>query len=150
MPTVQSQTARLSVGLIDFTQRAITPATPVKELIEAIACVRLFKCPHFRRWRIQATEPFTVGTAGLPYVLMYVGGGYVEFGGANYGMTKGMVMLLPGAVGACCFRPESEVTLLEITVTFLAMKSVIALDLDGTLAESKSPLDVPPAMVHAA
>ena len=55
-------------------------------------------------------------------------------------MKKGTVILLPAAVGACRFRPDGSITLLEIAMRS-TMKKLAVFDLDGTLAESKSPLD---------
>ena len=61
--------------------------------------------------------PFSVGAADEPRVLVCLdGSGNIEHNGADFTMEKGAVMLLPAAVGACRFRPEGPVTLLEIAV----------------------------------
>jgi mannose-6-phosphate isomerase len=44
------------------------------------------------------------------------GVGNIEHDGAEFTMEKGEVILLPAAVGACRFRPEGPVTLLDIAV----------------------------------
>jgi mannose-6-phosphate isomerase len=106
-----------ALACIDFTQGAIGPVVPISQLAWPFVREQIFNCPHFRLWRILATEPLTVGIAGAPHILVCVaGGGDVRSRGVDYRMTKGTVMLLPAAVGACCFRPESNVTLLEIAI----------------------------------
>lgn len=106
-----------ALACIDFTRGAVVPVIPISELVEPVVREQLFKCSYFRLWRIQGQEPFTVGISGAPHVLVCVGGGGdVDFRGVHYGMTKGTVMLLPAAVGACCFRPGPDVTLLEIAI----------------------------------
>jgi len=78
---------------------------------------QLFDGPHFRLWRLQGAAPFAVGVADEPRVLVCLDGiGNLEYDGADFTMDKGAVMLLPAAVGACRFRPERPVTLLEIAV----------------------------------
>jgi mannose-6-phosphate isomerase len=72
---------------------------------------------HFRLWRLQGAAPFIVGAADEPRVLVCLEGvGNLEYDGAEFAMEKGAVVLLPAAVGACRFRPERSVTLLEIAV----------------------------------
>jgi mannose-6-phosphate isomerase len=44
------------------------------------------------------------------------GVGNLEFDGAEFAMENGAVVLLPAAVGACRFRPERPVTLLDIAI----------------------------------
>jgi mannose-6-phosphate isomerase len=106
-----------ALACIDFAQGTIVPIVPISQLVEPFVREQLFNCPHFRLWRIRGTEPLTVGIAGAPHVLVCVdGGGDVNFRGVNYRMTKGTVMLLPAAVGACRFQPEPDVTLLEIAI----------------------------------
>ncbi len=74
-----------------------------------------FDNAHFRLWRIESAAPFTVGAAGQPRALVCVdGAGHVEYGGADYAMTRGAVTLLPASLGVCRFAPDGPVELLEI------------------------------------
>jgi mannose-6-phosphate isomerase len=76
---------------------------------------RLFHCEEFALWRVYARDPFTVGAAGLPRVLVCIdGAGHVEHGGAASAASRGDVLLLPAVLGTCVFRPTGAVTLLEI------------------------------------
>ena len=60
---------------------------------------------------------FTVGAAGVPRLLVCIGGGgQIEHGAATYAVAKGDVFLLPAMIGACTFRPRSAVNLLEIAL----------------------------------
>jgi mannose-6-phosphate isomerase len=78
---------------------------------------RVVDCPHFRLWRLQGAAPFTVGATNAPRILVGIDGhGNVEHDGADFILEKGDVMLLPAAVGACRFRPEGAVTVLEIAI----------------------------------
>jgi mannose-6-phosphate isomerase len=78
---------------------------------------RLFDGSHFQLWRLQGEAPFVVGAADEPRVLVCLeGAGNLEHDGADFTMEKGAVVLLPAAVGACRFRPEGPVTLLNIAV----------------------------------
>jgi len=53
----------------------------------------------------------------VPRVLVCTGGtGRIEHGGDTYAVRKGEVWLLPAVVGACTFRPSSEVNLLEVAI----------------------------------
>ena len=75
---------------------------------------RLFDCGHFRLWRLRGQSPFAVGAAGAPRVLVCIEGtGRLEHGGETYAAGKGDVVLLPAVVGACVFRPDGPVVLLE-------------------------------------
>jgi mannose-6-phosphate isomerase len=106
-----------ALACIDFAQGTVTPVVPVPETAEPIMRERLFDSPHFRMWRIQAAVPFTLGSSRTPHVLVCIdGAGCVQFGGAAFEMTKGTVILLPAALGVCCFQPEHNVTMLDITV----------------------------------
>jgi mannose-6-phosphate isomerase len=114
--TLQTEQA---LACIDYAQGAIVPVRPVLEIVDPVAREQLFNCPQFRLWRLQGARPFRVGMEGLPHVLVCIDGvGYVEFNGAHFGMIKGTVFLLPAAVGACTFRPEQNVTLLEIAIPY--------------------------------
>ncbi|MGD0430032.1 MAG: type I phosphomannose isomerase catalytic subunit [Acetobacteraceae bacterium] len=106
-----------ALACIDYAQGAITPVIPLPEIAQPVAREQLFNCPQFRLWRLQGATPFRVGMEGSPHVLVCIEGvGNIEFNGANFGMVKGTVVLLPAAVGACTFTPQRNVTLLEIAI----------------------------------
>jgi mannose-6-phosphate isomerase len=106
-----------ALDCIDFAQGAVGPVVPVQEISLPFVREQLFDCQHFRLWRLRGGAPFTVGIANAPHVLVCIGGsGNIEFSGLDYAMTKGTVILLPAEVGACSFRPEQDVTLLEIAI----------------------------------
>jgi mannose-6-phosphate isomerase len=109
-----------ALACIDYAQGAVEPVIPLPETAQPVAREQLFNCPQFRLWRLQGEAPFRVGKEGLPHVLVCIDGvGNVEFNGTGFRMTKGTVVLLPAAVGACTFMPERKVTLLEITIPYL-------------------------------
>ena len=104
-----------AIACTDFGQGALRPVVPLAEVTTPAVRERLFDCEHFRLWRSRGRSPFSVGTAGEVRVLVCAeGAGYVEHGGGTYPMAKGDVMLLPAVLGACPFRPSTEVTLLEV------------------------------------
>jgi mannose-6-phosphate isomerase len=106
-----------AMACIDFAQGAIGPVTPVVEKAKPVLRERLFDCEHFGLWRLHAESPFIVGAAGTPRVLVCIAGdGQLEHDGANYGVGKGDVLLLPAVVGACFFQPHGAVNLLEISL----------------------------------
>jgi mannose-6-phosphate isomerase len=106
-----------ALACVDLMQGPVGPVTPMVEAMQPTMRERLFDGPHFRLWRLQSAAPFTVGAADEPRVLVCLDGtGNVEHRGAELTMEKGAVMLLPAAVGACRFRPEGPVTLLDIAV----------------------------------
>jgi mannose-6-phosphate isomerase len=106
-----------ALACVDFAQGAIEPVEPVVEARSPVERERLFACGHFNLWRVHGAAPFAVGAANEPRVLVCVeGAGAVEFNGSDFAMEKGVVILLPACVGACRFRPEGVVTLLEIAV----------------------------------
>lgn len=78
---------------------------------------RLFDCEHFLLWRLRGKTPFAVGAKEEPRVLVCIGGsGQVTHENTPYAVGKGEVWLLPAVVGACEFRPDNTVTLLEIAL----------------------------------
>ncbi len=106
-----------AVACIDTKQVAIGPVTPLIENVAPALRERLFHCEHFSVWRHVGLSPFTVGVEGTPRILVCIAGqGQLEHGGNNYPIRHGDVMLLPAEVGACCCRPRSEVTLLEVAL----------------------------------
>jgi len=107
----------LPAGETGKTEAWVVPVSPVTPLLDAAmpARERLFHCKEFSLWRVRTQDPFTVGAAGVPRVLVCLdGAGHVEHGGAVSAAWRGDVLLLPAALGACVFRPTGAVTLLEI------------------------------------
>lgn len=117
--TGQSRPLQVEKALasIDFAKSTGGLVAPLLEARTPVLRERLFDCDHFLLWRLHGQSPFTVGAAGVPRVLVCIkGSGWLESDGAAYGVDKGQVWLLPAMAGACVFRPNSEVTLLEIAL----------------------------------
>jgi mannose-6-phosphate isomerase len=103
-----------ALSCIDFGEGPVSPVTPLLD-VTMPARERLFHCAQFSLWRVRTGDPFTVGAAGVPRVLVCIdGAGHVEHGGSVHAARRGDVVLLPAVLGACVFRPAGEVTLLEI------------------------------------
>jgi mannose-6-phosphate isomerase len=78
---------------------------------------RLFDCHAFLLWRLLGQDPFTVGAAAEPRVLVGIkGSGQIMHNGTPYAVGKGDVWLLPAEAGECAFQPSGEVNLLEIAI----------------------------------
>ena len=78
---------------------------------------KLFDCEHFRLWRLRGKSPFDIGVAGLPRVLVCIGGaGELEHADARFAFAKGDVFLLPAVIGQCTVRPSNVVNLLDIAL----------------------------------
>jgi mannose-6-phosphate isomerase len=106
-----------ALACIDFGECAGGLVAPVMEATEPVEREQLFRCGHFRVSRLRGQSPFTVGTSGVPRVLVCIeGAGQVEHGGAAYAIGKGDVFLLPAVLGACTFLPRGRVNVLEIEV----------------------------------
>jgi mannose-6-phosphate isomerase len=91
--------------------------TPVIESTSPVTRERLFGTKHFLLWRLRGAEPFDIGSADLPRVLVCIEGtGNVDHEGLTYSVSRGEVWLLPAAVGVCSFRPQGQVTLLDIAI----------------------------------
>jgi mannose-6-phosphate isomerase len=106
-----------ALACIDFGQGAIDPIAPAVEHTGPVRRERYFANAHFCLWRIDGAAPFDVGAPGQPRILVCTqGGGHVEHAGGDVAMARGGVILLPAALGACRFRPDGQVTLLEIAV----------------------------------
>ena len=106
-----------AMACIDFEQVAIGPVQLMVEESAPVRRERLFHCEHFSVWRYSGQSPFTVGAADTPRVLVcIVGEGEIEYGGTNYPVGCGDVVLLPAEVGACSYRPSTAVTLLEVAL----------------------------------
>jgi mannose-6-phosphate isomerase len=68
-------------------------------------------------WRFQSATSFAIGAADEMRVLVCLeGAGTLDHDGKQYAMERGAVILVPAVIGACRFRPERHVTLLEIAV----------------------------------
>jgi mannose-6-phosphate isomerase len=79
---------------------------------------KLFDCPAFLLWRLLGQDPFPVGAAGEPRVLICIAGsGQIRDNETPYSVGKGDVWLLPAEAGVCAFQPSGEVTLLEIAIS---------------------------------
>jgi len=105
-----------ALSCIDFSQ-SVGPVVPVVEEVKPVLRERLFSCDHFEVRRLVGEQPYTVGEAGMPRVLVCLAGSaLLEHDGSGYPVNRGDVMLLPAVVGPCSFRPRSEVSLLEISL----------------------------------
>ncbi len=102
---------------IDFKQGTISPVIPQLEDKMPARREMLFKCEHFGLWRVEAESMFIAGVAETPRILVCLTGeGQVEHEGCSYPIRKGDVMLLPAVVGACFCKPETAISLLEISL----------------------------------
>jgi mannose-6-phosphate isomerase len=106
-----------AVACIDFKQVAIGPVAPVMEEVAPVLRERLFHCEHFSVWRHEGHSPFAVGAVGTPRALICLDGtAQLEHEGASYSLSKGEVLLLPAAIGACCCRPRGAMSLLQVAL----------------------------------
>jgi mannose-6-phosphate isomerase len=105
-----------ALACVDFLQGPIAAVAPVAEAMRPVMRERLFDNSHFRLWRHQGTAPFVLGSDELRVLACIEGAGNIESGGADFAMRQGVVALLPAVLGACRFRPDRSVTLLEIAV----------------------------------
>ncbi|MBB6126468.1 type I phosphomannose isomerase catalytic subunit [Mucilaginibacter lappiensis] len=103
-----------ALACIDFEQINIGPVIPVNE---GDKTEKLFDDDHFIVWRTQNDSSFTVGYVNEPRILVCIeGNGELYYEDYNFSVNKGDVMLLPASVGQCNFRPDNEITLLEIAI----------------------------------
>jgi mannose-6-phosphate isomerase len=106
-----------ALACIDFVDGAAGLVTPMVEAETPVKREKLFDCEAFRLWRTRGELPFTVGAEGVPRMLLCAeGSGQIEHSGGAHAVRKGEVWLLPAVVGACTFRPSSDVNLLEIAI----------------------------------
>jgi mannose-6-phosphate isomerase len=106
-----------AMACIKFDQGTIGPVAPVLEEMTPILRERLLFCEHFGVWRLQGQSAFCVGAVGVPRVIVCLGGkGQFEYGRDSYAFGKGDVVLLPAVAGVCACRPESPLSLLEISL----------------------------------
>ncbi len=111
---LQVDHALASINFAEVTSGLVAPELEATTPVER---ERIFHCAHFWLWRLRGHAPFTVGAAGVPRVLVCIeGSGQVEHDAAMYAFEKGDVVLMPAVVGACAFRPNREVNLLEIAI----------------------------------
>jgi mannose-6-phosphate isomerase len=102
---------------VDFARGAVQPVEPRVEAHRTLSRERLVECSHFHMTRVESAAPFNVGATDVPRILVCVDGdGMIEYGGTDFRMEKGDVILLPAAVGRCRFRPVNPVTLLEVGI----------------------------------
>ena len=106
-----------ALACIDFASSAAGPVAPVIEAATPVKRESLFRCEHFRLWRLSGQSPFTVGAAGVPRVVACIdGAGRIEHSGSTYAVERGDAWLLPAVVGACAFQPCGAVCVLEIAL----------------------------------
>jgi mannose-6-phosphate isomerase len=106
-----------ALACIDYKNGAAGLVSPMVEARTPLDRERLFNCDFFRLWRLHGESPFNVGATGeLRALVCLEGVGHVEYNGSRHEVGKGEVWLLPAAVGACTFHPQSAVTLLEIAI----------------------------------
>jgi len=106
-----------AIACVDLTQGAILPSVPAVDAANPDQREKIFDDPHFWMWRFQSAASFAVGTADEMRVLVCLEGtGTLDHDGNEYPMERGAVILVPAVIGACRFRPERHVTLLEIAV----------------------------------
>jgi mannose-6-phosphate isomerase len=101
----------------DFRQRPIAPLEP--RVIERRPVLResLIHCDQFSVIRVSGCEPFIVGKADLPRVLVCLAGRcHLEYAGETYCLEEGQLLLCPAVVGECLCRPHGSVSLLEISL----------------------------------
>jgi mannose-6-phosphate isomerase len=106
-----------AMACIDFAQGAVTPLAP--RMIERRPVLRekLIRCDQFAATRISGREPFIVGKAQTPRVLVCLAGrGHLEYAGQTYTFGRGQVLLSPAVVGECLCRPHGTVSMLEIAL----------------------------------
>jgi len=108
-----------ALACVDYKQGEIGPVSPVVEGQSQ----RLFHCEPFSLARRQGAVPFHVGAAMTPRILVCTAGhGLLDHDGLKYAVQKGSVVLLPAAVGICCFTPRGAAGLLEISIPDLERK----------------------------
>lgn len=106
-----------ALACINFGSGAGGLLAPVVEETSPVSRERLFHCDYFWLWRVRGELPFTVGSAGVPSVLVCIdGAGQIEHGGATYEIAKGDVFLLPAVLAECTFQPRGPVSVLEIEI----------------------------------
>jgi mannose-6-phosphate isomerase len=103
---------------INFNGNAGGLVSPCVETTNPVVREKLFDCEAFRLDRLIGIAPFFIGAVAEPRALICLrGSGHVEHDSLPYPISKGDVYLLPAAAGVCTFRPNGEVTVLEIAIS---------------------------------
>ena len=106
-----------ALACIDFAEGPVCRIAPVVESSTPVEREKLFDCEYFRLWRLRGKSPFDIGVAGLPRIMVCIGGaGQLEHATARFAFAKGDVFLLPAAIGQCTVRPSNVVSLLDIAL----------------------------------
>jgi mannose-6-phosphate isomerase len=106
-----------AMACIDFKQGAVMPLTPRMLERRPVLREKLIWCDQFAATRISGHEPFMVGRAETPRVLVCLAGeGHLEYAGQAYEFGRGQVLLSPAVVGECRCRPHGAVCILEISL----------------------------------
>jgi mannose-6-phosphate isomerase len=106
-----------AMACIDFEQIALMPLTPRTLERRPVLREKLIDCEQFAATRISGREPFVVGRADTPRVLVCLAGkGHLEYAGRTYTFSRGQVLLSPAVVGECLCRPHGAVCILEISL----------------------------------
>lgn len=102
---------------VNFDQGRIGPVTPKVETAAPARRERVFDNAHFILDRVESDQPFAVGAADEPRVVVCVDGqGALEHGGERYAAERGAVFLLPASVGACQIHPAGAMTVLDVAI----------------------------------
>jgi len=106
-----------ALACIDFEQIALVPLVPRTMERRPVLREKLIDCEQFAVNRISAREPFVVGKAQIPRVLVCLDGkGHLEYAGQTYTFSRGQALLCPAVVGECLCRPHGTVCILEISL----------------------------------
>ncbi len=106
-----------ALASVDFTPRAIRPATPVVESGAPLRRERLLGCEYFGLSRVRAQVAFGIGREAAPHILVCIDGrAQVIHDGRSYRCTRGDTLLVPAAIGPCRCVPQPTVELLEVTL----------------------------------
>lgn len=98
----------------DFARGPCNPVRP--ETVGGSGWTRgeLVACRYFTLGRHHAVRPFPVGVDGQCRVVVCTGGrGVLSWGGRDYPLATGDVVLLPAAVGEIWCRPDGDISVLE-------------------------------------
>lgn len=94
-----------------FPQGPVRPSEPTQDAVGE----KMFDGSHFRTWRNQKAEPFTVGADGAARTIVCTEGeGALVQDGHSYEVKKGDTYLIPASVGSLTFMPNGSATILEI------------------------------------
>ena len=106
-----------AIACIDFSEGPVCRVTPVVESSTPVEREKLFDCEHFRLWRLRGKSPFAIGVAGLPHVMVCIGGaGELEHAMRALPSQKGTYFSCRQRIGECTVRPSRAVNLLDIAL----------------------------------